>query len=93
MRIPMAAALALAALAGCNRGQETGRAGGVTDTMVTTRETQDTMLISHDTTVSVDTTVKRGDKATRVDTTKKTDQTGAAPTTQDTTATLQDTAR
>ncbi len=30
------------------------------------------MEVSHDTTVKVDTTVKHGDKATRVDTTKKT---------------------
>ena len=83
MRIQIAAAFALLALAGCDRGHETGRAGA-TDTMVTSRETQDTTLISHDTTVSVDTTVKRGDKATRVDTAKKTGQTGA-PATRDTT--------
>jgi hypothetical protein len=30
--------------------------------MVTTKETQDTTLISHDTTVSVDATVKHGDE-------------------------------
>jgi hypothetical protein len=84
MRIQIAAAFALLALAGCNRDRdhETGRAGA-TDTMVTTRETQDTTLISHDTTVSVDTTVNRGDKATRVDTAKKTGQAGA-PATHDT---------
>jgi hypothetical protein len=70
MRIHIAAALALLALAGCDRGRETGQAG-TTDTMVTTRETQDTTLVSHDTTVSVDTTVKRGDKDTRVDTAKR----------------------
>jgi hypothetical protein len=83
MRIQIAAAFALLALGGCDRGHETGRAGA-TDTTVTTRETQDTTLISHDTTVSVDTTVKRGDKATRVDTAKKTGQAGV-PATQDTT--------
>jgi hypothetical protein len=52
MRIPIAAALALLALAGCDRGHETGQAGA-TDTMVTTRETGDSMLVGHDTTVSV----------------------------------------
>jgi hypothetical protein len=70
MRIHIAAAMAFLALAGCDRGRETGQAGA-TDTTVTTRETQDTTLISHDTTVSVDTTVKRGDKDTRVDTVKR----------------------
>jgi hypothetical protein len=80
MRIHITSALALLALAGCDRGHETGQAGA-TDTTVTTRETQDTTLVSHDTTVSVDTTVKRGDEATRVDTAKKT----GAPATQDTT--------
>jgi hypothetical protein len=84
MRIHIAAALALLALAGCDRGHETGQAGA-TDTTVTTRETQDTTLISHDTTVSVDTTVRHGDKATGVDTVKKTGQVGRAPATQDTT--------
>lgn len=82
MRIQIAAAVAVLVLAGCDRDHETGRAGA-TDTMVTTRETQDTTLISHDTTVSVDTTVNRGDKATRVDTAKKTGQAGA-PATHDT---------
>jgi hypothetical protein len=83
MRVRIATAFALLTLAGCDRDHETGRAGA-TDTMVTTRETQDTTLITHDTTVSVDTTVKRGDKATRVDTAKKTGQ-AAAPDTRDTT--------
>ena len=84
MRIHIAASLAMLALAGCDRRHETGQAGA-TDTMVTTRETQDTTLISHDTTVSVDTTVKHGDEATRVDTAKKTGQAGQAPAPQDST--------
>jgi hypothetical protein len=67
----MAAALALLALAGCNRGHETGQAGA-RDTMVNIGETHDTTLISHDTTVSVDATVKHGDEVIRVDTAKKT---------------------
>lgn len=75
MRLPVAVALGVLALAGCNktRGGETGQVGGTaTDTTVTTRQTQDTTLISHDTNVTVDTTVKHGDKTTGVDTTKKT---------------------
>jgi hypothetical protein len=70
MRVHMAAALALVALAGCDRGRETGQAGG-RDTMVTAGETHDTTLISHDTTVSIDTTVRREDAATSADTAKK----------------------
>lgn len=69
MRIDIAATLALLALAGCDRGHETGQAGA-TDS---TKETQDTTLIGHDTTVSVETTVEHGDTA------------GRAPATQDTT--------
>jgi hypothetical protein len=75
MRIELAAgAVALAALVGCNnnRANETGRAGESTDTVVTTQQTQDTALISHDTTVNVDTTMKEGDRATRTDTVKNT---------------------
>ena len=71
MRLALAMALGLVTVVGCNRPRETGTAGSATDTMVTTKQTQDTTLISHDTTVKVDTTVKHGDKATRFDTTKK----------------------
>jgi len=72
MRLALAIALGLVTVAGCNRPRETGAAGSATDTMVTTKQTQDTTLISHDTSVKVDTTVKHGDKATSVDTKKKT---------------------
>jgi hypothetical protein len=75
MRLPVAVALGIVTLLGCNRpregGGETGQAGTATDTTITTKQTQDTMLVSHDTSVDVDTTVKHGDKSTRVDTTKK----------------------
>lgn len=81
MRIPFAVAVGMMSLAGCNRGQETGRSGA-TDTMVTSRQTQDTTLISHDTTVKVDTTVKRGDKATRMDTVKKSTRSGTKDSTR-----------
>jgi hypothetical protein len=77
MRIHIAAALALLALAGCDRGHETGQAGAM-DTTGSTTEIHDTTLISHDTTVSVDTTVA-------VDTATKTGQAGRSPATRDTT--------
>ncbi len=75
MRFVLAAgALAVAALAGCNnnRANETGRAGESMDTVVTTRQTKDTAIITHDTTVDVDTTVKHGDRTTGMDTVKNT---------------------
>ena len=46
--------------------------GGAVDTVVTSRETQDTAIVTHDTTVKVDTTMEHGDRATNVDTVKKT---------------------
>jgi hypothetical protein len=59
----------LIGLAACNtRGdQETGRAA---DTTVMTRQTQDTAIVTSDTTVNVDTTVKKGDRDLRRDTVK-----------------------
>jgi hypothetical protein len=66
--------LAAASLAACNNkaGDESGRVGGAVDTMITNRTTQDTTVVTRDTTVSVDTTKMKGDKATSVDTTRRT---------------------
>ena len=52
----------LIGLAACGpRGdRETGRVGA--DTTLTTRQTQDTTIVTSDTTVNVDTTKKEGDK-------------------------------
>ena len=72
MRTAIALALLAAALPGCRSADETARAGQAVDTVVTTRETQDTAVVTHDTTVDVDTSFERGDRATRVDTVKKT---------------------
>jgi hypothetical protein len=60
----------LIGLAACNtRGdQESGRAGA--DTTVTTRQTQDTTIVTSDTTVRVDTTKRVGDETTTKDTVK-----------------------
>jgi hypothetical protein len=71
MRVLLAVALGMTTLAGCKRNDETGRANEAVDTVVTSRQTQDTTLVTHDTTVKVDTTVKRGDKSTHMDTVKK----------------------
>jgi uncharacterized protein YcfL len=68
MRALLALALVAVTLAGCKPREETGRAA---DTVVTSTQTQDTAVVTHDTTVKVDTNVKEGDRATRVDTVKK----------------------
>ncbi|HKT60415.1 MAG TPA: hypothetical protein VJQ46_10200 [Gemmatimonadales bacterium] len=75
MRLPVAVALGVLTLAGCNKNREnreSGQVGAGMDTTVTTRQTKDTALIKHDTNVTVDTTMKRGHKTTMTDTTKKT---------------------
>lgn len=60
----------LIGLAACNtRGdRETGRVGA--DTSLTTRQTQDTTIVTSDTTVNVDTVKKEGDKAVSKDSLK-----------------------
>jgi len=77
MRMVITAALVGAALVGCKGGEESGRVGGAVDTVVTSRQTQDTAVISTDTTVKTDTNVDRGDRATTVDTVAK--KKGALP--------------
>jgi hypothetical protein len=61
----------LIGLAACGpRGdRETGRVGA--DTSLMTRQTQDTAIVTSDTTVNVDTTKKEGDKAVTKDSAKK----------------------
>jgi hypothetical protein len=55
-------AMALLTLAACGkRGQDTGRVGESADTTLTPRQTQDTTIVTSDTTVHVDTTKKEGD--------------------------------
>jgi hypothetical protein len=60
----------LAGLAACNtRGnQETGRVNA--DTTISPRTTQDTTIVTRDTSVRVDTTTKEGDRAVNRDTAK-----------------------
>jgi len=67
--------LAAASLVACNNnraGDESGRVGGAVDTTITSRTTQDTTVVTRDTTVSVDTNRMEGDKAVSVDTTRRT---------------------
>jgi len=60
----------LIGLAACNtRGdRETGRVAA--DTTLTTRQTQDTTIVTSDTTVKADTVKKEGDKAVAKDSVK-----------------------
>jgi hypothetical protein len=60
----------LIGLAACGpRGdRESGRVGA--DTTLTTRQTQDTTIVTSDTTVNVDTTKKEGDKPVAKDSLK-----------------------
>jgi hypothetical protein len=77
MRTVVAALVATAAVAGagCKDGRLTAKAGSdstktVEDTVVTRRQVQDTMVVRTDTSVKVDTSIKRGGTApgTRRDT-------------------------
>jgi len=70
-----AACLVLLAITACNKRNndntpETGTAHSA-DTVVTKREMQDTAVVSYDTTVSTDTTHKRGTKPVDTDTVHK----------------------
>lgn len=69
MRFVLASALVAVGLAGCGHGQ-TERVGTARDTVITPRMTRDTTIIRSDTSVKVDTTVKRGQGAVPKDTTK-----------------------
>jgi hypothetical protein len=69
MRFVLASALVVVSLAGCGRGN-TERVGQARDTVITSRQTRDTTIIRSDTSVRVDTTVKRGQEAIPEDTTE-----------------------
>ena len=69
MRFILASALVVVSLAGCGSGN-TERAGQARDTVITSRQTRDTTIIRSDTSVRVDTTVKRGQEAVPEDTTE-----------------------
>jgi hypothetical protein len=69
MRFALAGALVLLTLGGCSSGQ-TERVGTAKDTVITPRETRDTTIITRDTSVRIDTTVRRGEGAVPPDTTE-----------------------
>jgi hypothetical protein len=68
MRYLVAGALAIASVAGCSRAGEKETVGAARDTVITPRQTADTTIISTDTTVRVDTTVKKGEGEVHTDT-------------------------
>ena len=70
MRFTLASTLAVIVLAGCGgHGGET-EIGPAKDTVVTPRQTQDTTIVTTDTTVKVDTAVRRGQEAVPRDSAK-----------------------
>lgn len=70
MRTVLTALALVAGIAACNKGgQDTARVGESADTNITPRTTQDTTIVTSDTTVRADTSVKEGE--VKRDTTKK----------------------
>jgi hypothetical protein len=63
MKTVLTALALVAGLAACGErgGQDTGRAGESADTAITPRQTQDTTIVTSDTTVRTDTAVKEGE--------------------------------
>ncbi len=72
MRFVLADTLIVVSLAGCGgHGGQTERIGPTKDTVVTERRTQDTTIVTTDTTVRVDTTMRKGQEAVPTDSTKQ----------------------
>jgi hypothetical protein len=62
MKTVLTALALVAGIAACNKGgTDSARVGENADTSITTRQTQDTTIVTSDTTVRSDTTVKEGD--------------------------------
>ncbi len=65
-------AAALIAIAACNKKDDKNREPGMSaDTTVVERTVPDTLIVTRDTMVKVDTTMRRGTHATGTDTTRK----------------------
>jgi hypothetical protein len=75
MRTLLTALALVAGIAACKKGgTDTARVGESADTSITPRTTQDTTIVTSDTTVRADTTVKEGEvkhEGMNRDTTKK----------------------
>jgi hypothetical protein len=67
MRFLLTGALVAGSLAGCGSGR-TEQVGQARDTVITPRQTQDTTIVTTDTSVRTDTTVRRGQGAVPEDT-------------------------
>ena len=77
MRFILAGTLIAVSLAGCGgHGGQTERIGPTKDTVVTERRTQDTTIVTTDTTVRVDTTMRKGQEAVPTDSTKQATDSG-----------------
>ena len=63
MRFTLARMLAVVGLAGCGGHGGQTEIGPAKDTVVTPRQTQDTTIVTTDTTVKVDTMVRKGQEA------------------------------
>lgn len=71
MRFVLEGAVIVLSLAGCGgHGGQTERIGPTKDTVVTERRTRDTTIVTTDTTVRVDTTMRKGQEAVPTDSTK-----------------------
>ncbi len=70
MRAAAAACLAVLTFSACDKRHDDAETGARTsaDTVVTKREMQDTAVITHDTTISTDTTRKAGTRPVDTDT-------------------------
>jgi hypothetical protein len=79
MRFEALAILGLLTVAACQQrpGDETGRAVDGADTVVTSEQNVDTAIVTHDTTVDVDTVRHEGDQPVSEDTLKETSGTNA----------------
>jgi hypothetical protein len=85
VRVPFAAVFVLAGVAGCQRpDDDTARVGQTADTVITSHQMQDTTIVVRDTTVSVDTIRREGDRPVRSDTVRGPGAAGGAATGADT---------
>jgi hypothetical protein len=70
VRLTVASTLAVLGMAGCGGHGGQTDIGPAKDTVVTPRQTQDTTIVTTDTTVKVDTTMRKGQEAVPTDSTR-----------------------